>query len=141
MGWNPLKDSWNPFGNAGDKIASTLTGGTVGGASNNYGKDVLKIAARISAAGATKGISEYALNRSRRSKANKREENARNAATNAANAAAAPGIEMARRNAIPLMVDEDAIEMARRRAMLKQAQRSGRESTMLSGGNTGGLGG
>jgi len=56
-------------------------------------------------------------------------------------AAAAPGLEMARRNAIPLMVDEAAIEAARRRAMERQAQRSGRESTMLSGGNTGGLGG
>lgn len=58
-----------------------------------------------------------------------------------ADAAAAPGIEMARRNAIPLMVDEEAIMAARKRALLKQSQRSGRESTMLSGGNTGGLGG
>lgn len=49
--------------------------------------------------------------------------------------------EMARRNAIPLMVDEKAIEMARKKAMLKQAQRSGRDSTMLTGGNSGGLGG
>lgn len=53
----------------------------------------------------------------------------------------APAVEMARRNAIPLMVDEAAIEAARRRALERQAQRSGRESTMLTGGNTGGLGG
>lgn len=51
-----------------------------------------------------------------------------------ATAAAAPGIEMARRNAIPLMTDEKSIEEARRRALSNQMQRGGRGSTMLSAG-------
>lgn len=49
-------------------------------------------------------------------------------------AIAAPGIEMARRDAIPLMQDESAMEAAKKRAMINQQKRSGRESTMLSVG-------
>lgn len=46
----------------------------------------------------------------------------------------APAREMARRDAIPLLVDEPAIEEARRRMLLTQGQKSGRQSTMLSSG-------
>ncbi len=49
-------------------------------------------------------------------------------------AIAAPGIEMARRDAIPLMQDESAMEAAKKRAMINQQKRSGRESTMLTVG-------
>lgn len=49
-------------------------------------------------------------------------------------AIAAPGVEMARRDAIPLMQDESALEAAKKRAMINQQKRSGRESTMLSVG-------
>lgn len=48
--------------------------------------------------------------------------------------------EMDRRNAIPLMVDELAIEAARKRAVLNQLRRSGRQSTMLTN-NSDALGG
>lgn len=46
----------------------------------------------------------------------------------------APAREMARRDKIPLLVDEPAIEEARRRMLLTQGQKSGRQSTMLSSG-------
>ena len=115
--------NWNPFRDNGiiDSGLSALPGSR---------GDVLRLGTALSTFGASEKTRRKTL---------QKEHEAR--AEDAATAEAAPGIEMARRDAIPLMVDETAIQMARKRAMLKQAQRSGRESTMLSGGNTGGLGG
>ena len=110
---------WNPFRNNGiiDSGLSDLPGSR---------GDVLRLGTALSTFGASEKIRRKTLQKEHEARAED---------------AAAPGIEMARRDAIPLMVDEAAIQMARKRAMLKQSQRSGRESTMLSGGNTGGLGG
>jgi len=92
-------------------------------------KDVVKpvgeVAVRSAAAVGTGGLSEAARAKRLRDIANQEKMQ---------QDADAPGIEMARRNALPLMQDDAAIEAAKKRALVNQQKRSGRDSTILSVG-------